>query len=661
MKLKHIFRRLFRAPLFTVITVLTLAIGIGANSTIFAVIEGVLLNPLPFPRSEELVDVDHAAPGVNLASAGAAPFLYFTYREDSQTFKDVGLWRRDTYTLTGRAEPEELVALNVTDGLLPILGVQPRLGRLFSQQDDKPGNPLTVILTYGLWRTQFGGDPSIVGRSILLDGKPREVIGVLPEKFRFLDFKPGILVPMQLDHGKTFLGNFSYQALARLKPGVTLAQANADASRLIPIAFHRFPPFPGYSEKMFEEARLTPAFRPLKQSLLGDIGKVLWVLMGTVGMVLLIACANVANLMLVRVQGREHELAIRSALGAGWRQIAGELLTESVTIGAMGGVLGLGLAYGALRLLVALGPANLPRLNEVSLDGGVILFTLGISLLAGILFGLLPVIKYAGSSTALWLRAGGRSMSQSRERRRARNVLVVIQVALALVLLINSGLMIRTFQALRRVDPGFVRPEEVQTVRIGIPTASVPDPVNVVRMEQAIAEKLAAIPGVTSAGLTSVIPMSGDNWSDPLFAQDKVYSEGQIPPLREFKVVSPGLLKTMGNTLLAGRDFTWTDVYEKRPVCLVSENYAREMWQDPGNAIGKRVRESMKTPWREIIGVVSDERDQGINQKPPGIALFPMIMDHFEGDDIAVRRTLAYVVRSKRAGSSALVAEIGKA
>jgi len=661
MKLKHILRRLFKAPMFTAITVLTLAIGIGANSTIFAVIEGVLLNPLPFARSEELVDVDHAAPGVNLASAGAAPFLYFTYREESQTFQDVGLWRRDTYTLTGRAEPEELVALNVTDGLLPILGVQPRLGRVFSQQDDKPGNPLTVILTYGLWRTKFGGDPGIVGRSILLDGKPREVIGVLPEKFRFLDFKPGILIPMQLDRGKTFLGNFSYQALARLKPGVTLAQATADASRLVSIAIHRFPPFPGYSEKMFEEARLTPAFRPLKQSVLGDIGKVLWVLMGTVGMVLLIACANVANLMLVRVQGREHELAIRSALGAGWRRIAGELLMESVAIGVMGGVLGLGLAYGALRLLINLGPANLPRLDEVSLDSRTILFTLGISLLAGVLFGLLPAIRSAGSSIALSLRAGGRSMSQGRERRRARNILVVVQVALALVLLISSGLMIRTFQALKHVDPGFVRPGEVLTLRIGIPSAAVPDPVNVIRMEQAIAEKIAAIPGVSSVALTSAVPMSGDSWNDPLFAQDKIYSEGEIPPLREFKLASPGLLKTMGNTLLAGRDFTWTDVYEKRPVVLVSENYAREMWHDPGNAIGKQVRESMKTPWREIIGVVSNQRDHGIDQKPPAFAIFPLMMDHFEGDDVYYHRTLAYIVRSDRAGSSGLVSDIGKA
>ena len=375
----------------------------------------------------------------------------------------------------------------------------------------------------------------------------------------------------------------------------------------------------------------------------------------------MIACANVANLMLVRVQGREHELAIRSALGAGWRRIAGELMMESMTIGALGGVLGLALAYGALRLLIALGPANLPRLDEVSLDGRTILFTFGISLLAGVLFGLLPAIKYAGSSIALVLRAGGRSMSQSRERRRARNILVVVQMALALVLLISSGLMIRTFQALKHVDPGFVRPEEVQTLRIGIPSAALPDGMKVVRMEQAIADKIAAIPGVTSVAMSSAIPMTGDSWNDPLFAQDKEYAEGKLPPLREFKVVSPGLLKTMGNTLLAGRDFTWTDVYEKRPVVIVSENFAREMWQDPGNALGKQIRESMKAQWREIIGVVSNQRDKGINEAPPSIALFPMMMNNFEGDDVFFRRSLAYIVRSNRAGSSALVADIGKA
>jgi len=385
-KLKHIFRRLFKSPTFTAITILTLAIGIGANSAIFAVVEGVMLKPLPYSNAEQLVDLDHSAPGVNLQSAGTAPFLNFTYRDESKTFQDVGMWQPDTDTLTGLAEPEEIQTMDVTDGVLPILGVQPILGRLFNRQDDLPTSPETVVITYGMWRTKFGGDPSVIGRRILLNGRAREVIGVLPEKFRFLDRKPALFIPMRIDRSKTILGNFSFHGIGRLKPGVTLAQASADIERMIPISLHAFPPFPGYSEKMFEEAHLGAALKPLKQSVLGDIGNVLWVLMGTVGMVLLIACANVANLMLVRAQGREHELAIRAALGAGWREIARELMLESITLGVLGGILGLGLALGALRLLMMLAPANLPRLDEVSLDAYGLFFTFAISLFAGVLF-----------------------------------------------------------------------------------------------------------------------------------------------------------------------------------------------------------------------------------------------------------------------------------
>ncbi len=661
MKLKHILRRLLKSPTFTAITVLTLAIGIGANSAIFAVVEGVLLKPLPYSHSEQLIDVDHSAPGVNLSSAGSAPFLNFTYREQSRTFENVGMWQPDSDTLTGLAEPEEIPTMDVTQAVLPILGIQPVLGRLFSDDDDLPGRPETAVITYAMWRTKFGGDPSVVGRRILLNGRAREVIGVLPEKFQFLDRKPMMFLPMQLDRSKTFLGNFSYHGIARLKPGVTLAQANADVARMIPIAIHAFPPFPGYSLKMFEEAHLIPVLQPLKKSVLGDIGNVLWVLMGTVGMVLLIACANVANLMLVRAQGREHELAIRSALGASWREIARELLLESLTLGILGGIFGLAIAYGALRLLLALAPENLPRLNEVSLDAFGLLFTFVISIFAGILFGLIPAIKYAGPRIGIALRAGGRSMSQSRERHRARNILVVVQIALALVLLISSGLMIRTFQALRHVDPGFAHPDQLQTLRITIPTAAVKDPVAVVRMEQSLMDKIAAVPGVSSVALTSAIPMTGESWQDPLFSEDRTYTESEIPPLRRFIVLSPGLLATMGTPLIAGRDFTWTDVYDQRPVTLISENFAREYWHDPSSAIGKRVRENLKAPWREVIGVVGDERGDGINLKPPSTAYFPLLMGNFEGDTVSYRRTLGFVIRSNRTGSSGFVSDIGKA
>jgi predicted permease len=306
-------RRLMKAPLFTLVTLITLAVGIGANAAIFSVIEGVLLKPLPYPQPDQLVVLDHSAPGLNLPHTGAAPFLYYTYREDGRVFQDVAMWTGDTVSVTGIAEPEEVRAVDVTDGMLPMFGATPALGRLFTKQDDSPGAADTVILMAGYWRSRFGADPSAVGRRIMLDGKAREIIGVLPDSFRFLDQKPSLILPLQFDRADTHLGNFSFTGVARLKPGATLDQATADLTRLIPVGLTRFPAFPGFSAKMFEDVKLKPNLRLLKDDVLGDVGSVLWVLMGTIGMVLLIACANVANLLLVRAEGRRQELAIRAA------------------------------------------------------------------------------------------------------------------------------------------------------------------------------------------------------------------------------------------------------------------------------------------------------------------------------------------------------------
>ena len=532
MRLSQIFRRLIQLPVFTAVAVLTLAIGIGANAAIFSVIEGVLLKPLPYPNADELIVLDHTAAGLNIKSAGSAPFLYFTYREDGRVFQDVAMWTGDTVSVTGLAEPEEVRAVDVTDGLLPMLGAIPSLGRLFTKQDDSPGAADTVILMAGYWRSRFGADPSAVGRRILLDGKAREIIGVLPESFRFLDQKPSMILPLQFDRAQTHLGNFSYAGVARLKPGATLDQATADVTRLIPVALGRFPAFPGFSAKMFDEARLQPNLRLLKADVIGDVGSVLWVLMGTIGMVLLIACANVANLLLVRAEGRQQELAVRAALGASRGRIAYELLAESVVLGLVGGVAGLALAYGAVRALIALAPGNLPRLDNIAIDPLVLLFTFAISIVAGLLFGVIPVFKYAGPHVAAGLRSGGRNSSASRERHRARGTLVVVQVALALVLLVSSGLMIRTFQALRHVIPGFTNPQDVLTVSLSIPEAQVKEPEAVARMHQAIADRIAAIPGVTSVGLTSVVPITGRGRHDPIFAADKTFQQGELPPIR---------------------------------------------------------------------------------------------------------------------------------
>jgi predicted permease len=533
--------------------------------------------------------------------------------------------------------------------------MEPELGRWFSKKDAAPGSPLTMILMQGWWQKRFGGDRSVIGRHIVVDGFSVQVIGVMPAHFRFLDQNPAFLLPLQLDRNKAFLGQFSFPGIARLKPGVTIEQASADIARMIPIALHSFPPSPGLTVKVFEDVRLAPKLRSLKQLLVGDVGKTLWVLMGTLGFVLLIACANVANLLLVRAEGRQHELAIRAALGASWPQIARELLTESVVLGLIGGALGLGLAYGAIRALVAMAPPHLPRLNEISIDRAVILFTFAAALLTSLLFGMIPAIKYAGPRVATALRGGGRTSSRSRERHRANNALVVVQVALALVLLIGSGLMIRTFQALRRVDAGF-DPKDALTMRVTIPVKAVKDPDAVMRLEQGILKNIQAIPGVLSAGITTVIPTEASTGSLQVYARDKIYRS--VPPLRRLKFISPGLLASMGNHLIAGREFTWTDTYERRPVAMVSENLARELWDDPLLAMGKQIHANPKDPWREVIGVVKDEREDGVQLEAPAAAYYPLLMNDFDGQKFGVVRTVSYIVRSKRAGSRSLLSDV---
>ncbi len=409
---------------------------------------------------------------------------------------------------------------------------------------------------------------------------------------------------------------------------------------------------------MIKTARLGPNVRPLIEDVVGDIGKVLWVLMGVVAIVLFIACANVANLLLVRAEGRQQEFAIRAALGAGRSQIAGELLFESLTLGVIGGALGLGLAYAGLRLLVSLGPANLPRLDELSIDAPVLLFTVVISLLAGVVFGVVPIFKYAGPQLGTALREGGRTLSEGRERHRARSMLVVAQVALALVLLISSGLMIRTFQALRQVQPGFTAPDKILSFHVYIPEAQVPDPERAARMYNDMMQRIAAVPSVTSVGLSNSITMEGEDDNDPIYAEDQPGSEARIPPLRRFKFISPGLFKTMGAPLLAGRDVTWTDIYEKRPVVLVSQNLAREYWRNESAAIGKRIHETPKAPWREIIGVVGNERDDGVDQKAPTIVYWPMVIKDFWSEPVIVQRSVAFAVRSPRTNSTGFLEEI---
>jgi predicted permease len=661
-QVRQVSRRLGRAPMFTAITLITVAAGLGANTVVFSVLEGVLLKPLPYPRPNELVGLWHTALGLNLPEVNMAPSNYFIYREQGQSFQDVGIYQSDSISITGTAEPEQVSALNVTDGILPLLGIPPLMGRWFNRSDGQPGSPDTAILTYGYWRRTFGGDPGIIGKTVIADGKPREIVGVLPERFRFLDRQDlAILVPLKFDRGKLFLGEFSFDGLARLKPGVTLAQANADVGRMLPIVLSSFPVPPGFSLRLFADARIAPNVRPLKQDVVGDVGKVLWLLMGSIGMVLLIACANVANLLLVRGEGRRQELAVRAALGASRGRIAAELMLESVALGLLGSVLGLGLAYAALRLLVKMAPAGLPRINEIGIDGPVLLFTVALALLSSVLFGSIPIIKYAGPRLSTGIREGGRANSQSREQQRTRSGLVVVQVALALVLLICSGLMIRTFRALTHVQPGFTNPAEVQTFRLSIPEEQVKDNEAVTHMEEAILRKIEAIPGVKSAGLSNGIPMADFHWMDPVFVENLSYSEGKMPPLRRFRFVSPGALATLGVSLVAGRDFTWAETYKKLPVAMVSESIAREYWNEPAAALGHRIRVGSNDNWREIVGVMGDVYDDGVSQKPVPTAYWPLLLDRFEGQESRSMRDVVYVVRSSRTRSESFGKDLREA
>jgi putative ABC transport system permease protein len=661
--MRYALRRLRRAPTFTAIALVTLALGIGATTAIFSVVEGVLIKPLPYPRGESLVGIWQTAPGVKgLGDAiDCSASMYFTYREQNQTFQEIGLYENGGATVTGLAEPDVVPTLVVTYGTLQALGVQPKFGRWFSKTDDTPGSPQTVILSYAYWQRRFGADPSVLGRTVTIDTEPHVVIGVMPAGFDFRS-NPDLILPERLDRNKLFLGPFDYQVIARLKPGVTLQQANADQARMLAIWLRAWPPSPGYSRAVFEGAGFGPKLQPLKEEIVGNIGSVLWVLMATIGLVLLIACANVANLLLVRAESRQHEMAIRAALGAGWKAIAREMLLESVMLGILGGALGLGLAYGALRILVTAGPQTLPRLSEIGIDTMVLTFALVVSLLAGLLFGLIPVMKYGAPKMATSFRNVGRNFSHGREHHRARNTLVVVQVGLALVLLVGAGLMIRTFQFLRNVDPGFTRPKEVQFMRILINQGQVKEPEQVMRMQNAMLDKLAAIPGVTSVALASEAPLEGFGGGNTVYAEDKTYGAGQVPPIRQFRHITPGFFATVGIPLIAGRDFTWTDLYEKRRVAIVSENLAREMWGSPVGALGKRIRAGYKDDsWREVVGVAGDVYDKGPQERPSSFAYWPAMKSNFGDDEVNVTRFAVLLVRTKRAATESFLTEARQA
>ncbi len=653
---RYMARMIRKQPGFAAAAVVTLALGIGATTAIFSVVNGVLITPLPYRDPDALVRIVHSIGGIDQPYFSDA--VYVTYTENTQAFQDLGVWSPGaTATVTGQGDPEEVRTLTASQGVLTTLGERPEIGRWFSKADDTPGAPDTVMLINGYWHRMFGGNRAVLERVLTINGRPHQIIGVMPAEFRF-GGEHDLILPLRIDRGRLIPG-FRLLGVARLKPGVTLPQANADVARILRIWLVNS----GQNDPEFQ-ARYRPSLRPLKQDVVGDVGRTLWVLMGAIGVVLLMACANVANLLLVRADGRRQEFAIRAALGARWNRVARQLLVESLTLALLGGALGLGLAFGGLRVLVAIGPSNLPRLSEISIDAVVLGFALTISLVSGLLFGLVPILKYARPRLADAVGAGSRGANLTRASQRSQQALVAVQVALALVLLVSAGLMIRSFQALRRVDPGFTAPQRVQTFSISIPVTMVADPERVTRMQHEVLDKIAAIPGVASAAFTTRLPMGSDRSSAALTVEDKV-DDGRTPPNRQVKIISPGMFHTLGAPLVAGRDFTWTDLYGLRDVAIVSENLARELWGSPVAALGKRVREyyAPKEPWREIVGVAGDVYDDGADQRPPATIYWPaQPHDYLLSMSSGYQsRRVSIAIRTERTGTESLLKQVHEA
>lgn len=655
--MRHGWRALLGAPGFAIAATLTLTLGIGATTAMFSVVNGILLRPLPYPDQDRLVELVHEARGAGIPRILASPAVYFGYRDHSHTFESVGLWDwdRSPVTVVGAGEPESVRSVEITHEVLEMLGATPALGRSFTSADDAPGAAPTAMISSAYRESRFAGAHPI-GRTLVVDGVPREIVGVLPEWFRFFDYPADIFYPIRIVRSEAGFPQGDGRGLARLKPGVTLEQANADIRRMIPLINAEF----GRPGPAFDRLQFGPNLRPLKEIVVGSLDDTLWLLMGTIALLLLIACANVANLVLVRTQSRRGELSVRTALGARWVDIARTVLAENAILGLAGGILGVVFARLSLPYLVALGTNDLPYIMTVKIDIAVLLAALGVSVLATFVFAFIPALRFARPQADLAdsLNGGGRGIADRRESKRVRHVLLVAQVALALVLLVGCGLMIRSFVMLRQVDPGFQQPSGVQTFQLTLPasrpSASDPPPGAAIRMQHAIAERIATVPGVQSAGFTSAndgLPLDGDGRMGAVFVEGKVAGDTPASP-KEIQFASPGFFEAMMTPIVAGRAFEWNDVYQQRPLAAVSENFARAAWGSAAAAVGKRIGlQSAGGPWLEVIGVVKDVRHNGLNEPAPETVILPP----------AARETATFVVRSERAGTSAFLDELRRA
>ena len=622
---RHAARRLLRAPAFTLAAVATLALAIGANAAIFTVVHRVVLNPLPYPDSDRLIDLDHAAPGANFPSGGLPMTLglYFHYGERARTLEAIAILATSETTLTGSGEPERIRIARATPTLDAVLRVRPLHGRWFTPDEAEPGGPLVAVLSHGLWMRRYGGDPEILGWPVSIDGLPAEVIGVMPPSFAFPDPQVDLWAPVQSGRQMVF-STFSHRGVARLRDGTSVADLRAELTGLIAGLPEAYPEDPG-ARGLADNARLTSVARPLQDAMVGGVTRVLSVLLGAVAFVLLVACANVANLFLVRSEARQRELAVRRALGAGRAALVRYFLAESASVSAAGGVLGLALAWGAVRLLVAASPANVPRLEEVRLDGIVVAFTVVLTFVAALAFGAIPFLRTTSVVASLHERGRGNTASASRHR--MRHLLMGGQVALALTLFVAAGLVIRSFQNLRAIDPGF-DPSAALTFRIGLPDTEYPDTGAAVRAHHAILDGLSAIPGVIGASASTRIPLAAQSrgFTSAVGVEGRIIPEGAIPVPVGFLAVAGGYFDTMGTPVVRGRGIDRGDVERHELVAVVNEAFVRVYFpnQDPIGARVGRGTGPVNSDWLTIVGVVADMPLDELPDATPAAA-FPEI------------------------------------
>jgi putative ABC transport system permease protein len=614
-------RMLRRSPGFAATAIAALALGIGANTAIFTVVNTVLLQPLAYPDPDRIVQLELSSPQGNGNTTSIPKFNI--WREQTQVFQDIAAYDQGGpgINLTGGDRPEQLKGIHVSSSFFQLFGARVAAGRTFSADEDRPGGPPVVVLSGGLWRRRFGGDPNLVGKSIDLGGEPYTVTGILDQKF-VSDPPAEIYLPLKADSTSTDQAHY-LRAAARLKPGVTLEQGKAAMSLAADQFKRKFPNPMGPRDSFTAE--------PLRDTVVGDVRRSLLVLLGAVSFVLLIACANVANLLLARATIRRREIAIRSAIGAGRGRLVRQLLTESVMLSLAGGVLGLGLGYLGVRGLLQINPGNIPRIGEfgsqVSLDWRVLVFTLGVSLVTGIVFGLIPAFSASRTDLNATLKESGLRSGSGVRQNKARSILVVTEMALALVLLVGAALLIRTFSVLRGVNPGFDT-HNVLTMAMSLAGVHFEKTADVDQLVREAQRRVGSLPGVEAIAMTCCLPLDG-GLGLPLIIEGRPLTEGTAHGGAEWKPVSPRYFEVLKIPLVRGRMFTDRDDGGAAGVVLISEALAKQFWpnSDPVGqriTIGKGVGPEFEEPPREIIGIVGDARDQGLDNNPNPTMYTPM-------------------------------------